>query len=348
MVELTSDQKEFVLENWNTMGLLALTRRTFLDNSLNGRSLEAKSVQKFLGERKVKKKNESIELSLTDDQKEYVQTSISSLTPHEVAKIIFDNPKLEPLSQEVRLVTEYAKTLDNKGQFPHEDYAKGEYRPPDQLSAVVTKVNHYLRKDLSLKTMPTIQRKAMEAIRNFIHAPRFLLTINSYIAQKTRDMFEGEFIRTVFDKPDLTTDELNIAITLCQHYVMGVNIHRHLDLLNTRYEETLNDPKSTGLQSLAEMVKAKATELKECNKAQTELTKFLSGVRSQRQEKQGGSQNSVARLVEWFQDEQERKKALQRAELQAKEDEEEVDRIESIPELKARILGMSRSELLHG
>ena len=351
-MELTPEQKEFILENWNKIGLLALTRRTFENSTLNGRSPEAKTVQKFLGERKVQKKGEKTKeelLTLTESQEEFVKNSIETLTPHEIAKIIFDNQNLEVLSKEVIAVDNFAKTLGiTTEQFPHDAYPSSDYRPPDQLSAVVTKVNKFLRKDFSLKTMVNIQKKTMEAIRNFLHAPRFLQTINSYGSEKTREMFEGEFVRSVFDKPDLTPDELNIVITLCQHYVMGVTLHRQIDMLNTKYEDVLNDPDAKITTALADMVKAKTDELNKCNKAQAELVKFLSGERSRRQERQGGSQASIAQLVEWFRDEQERQKALKRAAIQAKEDEEEVDRIESISEMKARILGLSRSELLHG
>jgi hypothetical protein len=172
--------------------------------------------------------------------------------------------------------------------------------------------------------------------------------MNSYVSQKSRDMFEGEFIRTVFDKPDLTPDELNIAITLCQTYIHGVTLHRQLDLLNVRYEETLNAPDGKISMALTEMIKAKTTELEKNNKTQADLVKFLSGERSKRQEKSAGSQASIARLIQWFQDEEERKKALERAELQNREDEAEVKRIEEVSETKARVLGISKSELLYG
>lgn len=348
---LNEEQKDFVLKNWDKMDLLSLTRQIFGDQTLENRSSECKLVKKFLAERKVKKKSDpkSSEVILTDEQKEYVQTSIDTLTPHEIGKILFDDSKIAPTSKEVLAISAFANTLENpKQQFPHEDYAQEDYRPPDQISAIVSKVNQFLRKEINHKTMPTIQRKTMEALRGFLNAPRFLQTINSYVSQKNRDMFEAEFVRSVFDKPDLTPDEINIVVTMCQLYIQQITLHKHADLLNVKYEEALNEPKATGLQALAEMVKAKATELKECNKAIADSVKSLSGERSKRQEKQTGNGNSIARLVEWFQDDNERKKALKRAELQAQEDEEEVNRLESISEMKARILGISRSELLNG
>src|SRR6266446_5367580 len=181
MLTLGSEQKRFVLENWNKTDFLSLVRGVFKNQKLSGRSQEAKLVQKYLGDRQLKIKNGKVaEIILSDSQKEYIRNNVNMMTPFEMAKMIFDNPKLEPLSKPVLVINEYIKNLGEDTKiFPHESYATGDYHPPDQLSAVVTKINIYLRKHLSLKTMPTIQKKAAEAVRNFLHAPRFLQTINS-------------------------------------------------------------------------------------------------------------------------------------------------------------------------
>ncbi len=347
---LTEDQKIFILERWNKTDFLSLVRGVFKNVKLSGRSPEAKLVQKYLGNRQLKQKNgKATEIILTDSQKEYIRNNVNSITPFEIGKIIFDNPKLEPLSKPVLVINEYIKSLGEDTKiFPHENYASGDYRPPDQLSAVVTKINIYLRKHLSLKTMPTIQKKTIEAIRDFLHAPRFLQTINSYTIEKTREMFEGEFIRTVFDKPDLTPDELNVAITLCQNYVNEVSLNRQRDMLNVKYEEVMNDPDGKLTMTLSDMIKAKSEELDKCHKLQERLVTFLSGQRSKRQDKQIGSQQSIARLVEWFRDENDRKRMDKLAQSQLEEDETEVERLMSVSEVKAKILGLSKSELTKG
>ncbi len=73
IIELTDDEKQFVLDNWDQMGLLALTRKTFSNKVLTGRSSEAKAVQKFLAGRQVKQKDE---VFLTDSQKDFVKSSV--------------------------------------------------------------------------------------------------------------------------------------------------------------------------------------------------------------------------------------------------------------------------------
>lgn len=352
MDELTDEQKEFIKNNWDKMDLQTLTRKVFNDGSLDGRSKEARVIRKYLGDRRPKTTQfeKKPDIILTDSQKEFIENNIGSMTPFEIAKVIFDDAELPPLSKEVLTIDKYVKEEleDDVERLPHEDYAQGEYKAPDQLSAVVTRVNIFLRTDLTLKNMPLVQRKAMESIRDFLHAPRFIHTINSYVTRKAREMFEGEFLRTVFDKSDLTPDELNLSITLCQLYVQQVTLHRHLDMLNQKYEDVLNDPDGKVTVALSEMIKAKTGELEKCNKAQSDLVKFLSGERSKRQEKQGGTNTSISRLVEWFRDEEERKRALQRAAIQAEEDEDEIDKLETISEMKARVMGISKSELLNG
>lgn len=348
--ELTDEQKDFVNHNWDAMDLLSLVRATFEDEKLDGRSLQARLIKKFLGERKTKTtKHEKVQpVVLTEDQKEYIGTNVSLMSAFEMGKIIFNNPRLEPLSKHVMTINKFIKDLDEGTEkYDQEESVSEEYKAPTQLSAVVGKINKYLRKELDLKALPTVQRKSMEAIRNFLHAPRFLQSINAYIAMNQREMFEGEFIRTIYDKPDLSPDELNICVTLCQKYVQGVTLAKHINILNTKYEDDMEEGGRLSM-TLAEMIKVKTDELDKCEKTQKVLVEFLSGQRSKRQDKQVGNSASVARLIEWWREEEERQKALKIAERQHEEDKEEVVRIETLPDIKARVLGISTSEMLHG
>ena len=48
----------------------------------------------------------------------------------------------------------------------------------------------------------------------FLGAPRFIQVINTYSGSEDRRLFEAEFIRSVWDKPDLTSEELNLYINV--------------------------------------------------------------------------------------------------------------------------------------
>src|ERR1041385_6964876 len=104
-MELSQDQKEFIISNWDKLDFLSLVRQVFQNQTLDGRSKEARTVRKFLASRQLKKEIVSNQtVTLIESQKEYIKNSIDSMTPLEIGKIIFDNPKLEPLSKEVQMV----------------------------------------------------------------------------------------------------------------------------------------------------------------------------------------------------------------------------------------------------
>ena len=70
--------------------------------------------------------------------------------------------------------------------------------------------------------------------------------------------------------------------------------------------------------------------------------------RSDKLNKQIKASASILNLVEMWREEESRKKMLQLAELRRQVIEDEVEKLESIDEIKARILGLSKDEVLNG
>jgi hypothetical protein len=351
MFTLTEENKSFALASWDKMSLTELTQSICNDDNLDGRSLEGRVIREFLISQGKQPKSTTFKkvepVVLTNEQKQFVESNLT-LRPIEIARIIFENPKIEPLGRHVQAVSRYMAEINTSQGIVSEEVLHTDYKPPVQLSQVVKKVNDFARKDFDLSTMSTLQKRNMEALKNFIHSPRFLQMINSYVTQKSRNVFEQEFIRAIYDKPDLNPDELNLYVNLCHNYVMMITLNRHKDMLDERYESVLMDPNSKISQTLSEMIKAKTDELNKCDKRQSELIEALNGKRAQRIKEQKINSASIANLIDWFKDESERQKALAWAEKESLEAEEEIDRLESISEMKARVLGISRSEMMHG
>jgi hypothetical protein len=347
MIELTEEQKKYVLDNWSAVPLLELTRIAFNNPNAKGTSAEGIAIRKFLGSKKPKTSAwEKVEVQLTEANKEFIKNN-PLMRPIEISRVIFSNPKIEPLSRPVLTVREYQDSLKQEN-VDNQDLPAEEYTPPTHLVHVVNKINTFVHKDLKLEAMPMNQKKMAESLRNFLRAPRFLQMINAYVSNKNRRVFEEEFVRAVWDKPDLTPDELNLYINLCSNYVQMITILRHLDLLNERYEKDIFNTDKNVSQSLAEMIKAKTDELNKCDKRQSELVNDLQGKRSVRMKERKGASTNIANLIEWFRDYENRRTALAWAEKEAKETEEELNKLISLPDMKAQILGLSESELKYG
>ena len=76
--ELNAKQKRFVDDNWDKINFTLLVRGTFLNDSLDGRCIEARSIKQYLG--KDKKPISSIPekvapVILTEDQKELIRNN---------------------------------------------------------------------------------------------------------------------------------------------------------------------------------------------------------------------------------------------------------------------------------
>ncbi len=348
---LNSEQKAFIDSNWSSLKLVELIKRTFNDDTLDGRSNEGKAVADYLGDREpiplVYQKLPTLELS--DTQKEFVTNNCRSMSATEMSRTLFNNKKLGPLNLETRAVHKFVKTLPEEvsGKSFNDDIHE-EYRPPSTLKQIVERVNQFVFTNYVADDLNAQQKKFFETLLGFVRSPRFLQTINSYSSKVNRNIFEGEFIRTVYDKPDLTPDELNLCINLAWSYVQMITTNRHLDMLNERYESVVGDPDNKMSMVLAEMITAKTNELNNCEKRQQALIGDLNVKRSERNKKKGLTSLSIAKVIEVWADETERKKMIRNAELRKEAVSQEIDKIESMADFKAKLMGFSKSELMRG
>lgn len=350
---LTEEQKQVLLNNWDKMKYVDLVKLVFKDDKLDGRSFEGKAIRDFLGEDRkplssAYEKKQAIELS--EEDKELINNNCRFSTANELARNIFKNQGLTPLSLETRTVLSYIKTLPEEvsGKNYHEDVATEDYSPPSTIRQMIALVNQYCLKNFEYDKLNSQQKKMFENLLSLFKSPRYLQMIQSYSSKSSRSIFEGEFTRAVFDKPDIVSDELNLIVNLCWNYLSMIKINRQLDLLNERYEQVVSDPDSKISMTLVEMINTKNKEISDCDSRQQKLIKDLNGSRSERKKNEVQQTISVASLVEWFKTEEERDHAIRRAELRKVEVDTELKRLEDMPDLKCRLLNFTRSELLQG
>jgi Skp family chaperone for outer membrane proteins len=97
---------------------------------------------------------------------------------------------------------------------------------------------------------------------------------------------------------------------------------------------------------LAEIIKAKSSEYHQCEGRIENLTKKLQGDRSERMKSKHKENASILSLVQFFQDEEERKNMVRMAEMQKEVIQQEAHRLEGMAEWKARILGISQDDVI--
>jgi hypothetical protein len=159
-----------------------------------------------------------------------------------------------------------------------------------------------------------------------------------------RNLFEAEYIRSVWDKPDLTSDELNLYINVCMDYIHLKNISKAIDKLNRMFEECEDQRDMT--VRLAELLKTKSEEYNQCEKRQEALIARLNGDRKERIKNKHKDNASIISLVKLFQNEEDRKRMVDIANKQNLLVLDEANNIENMGAWKARVLGISKNDAI--
>jgi hypothetical protein len=348
---LNEDQQRFVIEMFKTTpDLRVITQKLFENETLDGRSQEGRAVREFLSKENLKYKTSvqerAGEVSLSKSDKEFLMSDSvkGGMSALEIARLVFKDGSIPSLSMKHRCVVDFLKNFRPDVSNANEIITKESWGPPNTIKKALKKVNQWCGVALIEETLPRKQHKLMEQLINHLRSPRFHHFINQYTTVADRNLFESEFVRAVWDKPDLTNDELNLYVTVCTNYVRQKHIQARIDKLNTLLNDS--DSERDVTMRLTELIKATSEELNQCEKRIESLTKDLNGSRQVRLKAKGEENGSIFALVEAFTDKEERDRMVMMAELSNKLTEEEADRLESMDDYKARVLGISKRELL--
>jgi len=350
MMNLTDDQKEYIKNNVNKVtNLNELTQKCFRDDDLDGRTKEGRAVRKYLIENnidyKTTRRKPQDKIELNDSQKEFImQQAQEGMSSLEIAKLIFPEKRVKPLSNEQRTVLAHINER-NPDFVPSQDSAAvSDYVPPKSQSRVVKKINDSTGLGLDDGKLNRQKQICIEKLQINLSNSRFLKIINNYLNKGDRELFEQEFIRLSWDKPDLTADEINLYLNVCKEVINLEVVSAHLNKLNEMFD--VADDQTEMTVRLAEIIKAKSQEYHQCETRIENLTKKLQGDRAERMKKNQKDNASFLAIVQMFQEEEERKNMVRMAEMQKKLIKEEAERMEGMAEWKARILGINQDDAI--
>jgi len=348
-IALTEEQKEYIQSNYKkTPNLIQLTKDVFMDEKLDGRSREGRAVREYMAQQDYKyqtTKHPKVKgVNLNADQKEFILQNVDAgMKAFEITRLLFDGREVTPLSKETLTVAAFIEE-----QAPEKVHVKDSalgtvYKPVKEIAAAIDKVNEVADQNLSPEKLTVQLRKNIETLLGFLKAPRLVHTINNYTNKADRELFEAEFIRATWDKPDLTSDEVNLYINVCIDYINLMNIQKAIDKLNQMFEDCEDQRDMT--VRLAELLKTKSEEYNQCEKRMESLITRLNGDRAKRVQNKHQQNASILSLVQLFQEEEEREVMIKIAEMQKQLVEEEANEIESMPDWKARVLGLRKEDL---
>ena len=349
-MKLDDTQKDFIRNNHTKIpDLIMLTRATFDNQELDGRTKEGRAVRSFLIEENLSfattQKEKKKKIKFNEEQKEFIINSAKDGgSAYEIARILFPETNVTNLSKEVLEVAEFIRNTDVKLLNTNEDALIEEYRAPKSRNKIIKRINEYCHEEIDELKMSRDEMDNVDSCMKFLAAPRFIQVINTYTSLSDRKLFEAEYIRSVWDKPDLTSDELNLYINVCMDYIHLKNISKAIDKLNRMFEDCEDQRDMT--VRLAELLKTKSEEYNQCEKRQEALIARLNGDRKERIKNKHKDNASILSLVKLFQNEEDRRRMLEIAERQNLLVKEEADNIEAMDSWKARVLGISKNEVM--
>jgi len=357
---LTEEQQLKLLQEWNNRpdnppSLAELVKLAFNRDDLDGRSKEGKAVKQFLASRQIKpRKSHEYEakglIELNNEQKEYVSNNCHTMTGLEMAKVLFKNESLTNLSQETRSVLEHMKNIPTNVKFnntENENASTDEYRPPRSEERMIAKINKYILDGIDKNKMTHKIKKEINSIIGYMNTFRFCHQINLYDDERDRELFESSFVRYTYDKSDLSQEEVDQYIVLSTEVVISSNIQQTINVLQNQIDIAIQEDGKIPM-ALVEASNTARKEYNDCVNRQQKLLNDLKVKRSERLSKQVKETASIINLVQMWKEEESRQKLIKMAEIRKQVIEKEIDRLSTMDEVKCKILGISKDEILNG
>jgi hypothetical protein len=349
-MKLTEEHEAFLLEHGRKINsLIELTQKCFKDDKLDGRSKEGRLVRKFLIENEIafdttkREKKEGIEF--TDQEKQFIiDQAKTGLTSFKIAELIFPDKEIKSLSIEQRAVLDVLREV-NPDVVPSQDVGLlNSYIAPKSISRIIKKINDATGSELEEDKLNRQYKIRAEKLGINLNNSRFVRVMNNYLSKDDRDLFEQEFIRLTWDKPDLTADEINLYLNVCKEIINLEVVSKHLNKLNELFDEA-ND-QSDMTNRLSEIIKSKSSEYHQCETRIENLTKKLQGDRAERMKSKNKENASILSIVQLFQEQDERNNMVRIAEMQKELVKDEAHRLEGMAEWKARVLGVNMDDVV--
>jgi len=361
--ELTKEQKSKITAEWNSRpdnppALLELIRLVFPDENVDGRSKEGRAVKEFLASQDIRARGaheyqvkENIELS--DNDREFIKNNLQAMKANEMARYLFKDRSLGPLSKETRTVNEYIKSLEpEEEEEPYQETGEipvGVYKPPATFNLAVSKINKYVLHGVNKEKISPQRKLDINSLIVYLSTYRFIHQINSYASQTDRNLFESSFVRYTNDKADLSQEEVDQYIVLSCEVVITSNIQRRVEHLQDLLDDVANDTDGRRISmALVESISSAQTEYNQSVNRQHKLLGDLKEKRSDKLKSQIKENASILNLVQAWKDEETRIKMINLGEMRKKSINKEIDNLSNLDEFKGKVLGLTKDEGLNG
>lgn len=358
LIKLTKEQKKVIEDNILSFDDIAsLAKLVFSKKGLTETSEEVKAIKeylKFKTERNSKKlisiKDKKLEkkdpyfFDFTEDQIQYIlDEGQAGATIVEICKVLFPHIETpQPLGKECRYILSVFKRFNVDPKSVREGGLIREYRPPRSLLKVLSKVCESTQTETREDQLTKKQRLCLQRLQKTMNSSRFIRIMNGYTNVEDKDLFEQEFIRSTWDKEDLTPEETNMYLNLCRDMVLIETIVAQREKINILIDGLDEDMEFS--KNLSESIKALENSYSNCRKSISDATTKLAGNRAKRLEQHAKENSSIINLVNAWQEDKTRKEMIRLSEQQKLLVKDEVKRLSDMDDFRAKILGIAEDD----
>lgn len=366
-IKLTPEQEQIVLNAFQmdpepTIKKLVQLIYPNIEDA-DGRSKEGRVIKELLASKGLKWRTTADyqpkpRLELTEENKEFIKKHCDKMTLVDLARFVFNNPSITNLHVETKTIAEYIKTISadvprNIAEQAEDVPMEAKYKPPKSVQGVFIKVErHVLNHGMDKNNFKASEKKQLEMLLAYMNTDRFVRQINIYDTQISRDLFESSFVRYTYDKSDLTEEEVDQYIVLAHEAVNSINIQIRIERLQKIMDEATTNvnpgEKARLAMSLVDAINTLQTEYNQSTTRFNTLLNSLKGKRADRLAELRSAHASILNLVQTWREEKSRLKYLVVADLRKQDLEKAVDELTSVADIRARVLGLDRREIIDG
>jgi len=344
-----------------TISLDDLTKIVFDDQTIDGRSKKGRALKKWIVAKGHKIKTSKYEpegpFVLADEHVEFITNNIDSMRPMEIARTLFPGKKITPLNKEYLAICTKIREIRPEAVPESDRMAEGPYEPPKSIYRLVPRINEYVSKYKieNVKPLPQDEKqisdrdlKCLKKLLGYMNTHTFFLSINIYELVHERELFESRFIRYTYDKPDLTEEEVDQYISVCDKYVALHQIRKNIQTLQKEINinlEAATEEKKKVAMSYIELLNSYRAKEKDAEDVLERTVKALVGTRDKRLAGQQANNATVLNLVQAWQDIEKRRELLELAKRQREAEQDAVKRLSNMDAVVALIAGLSKDNV---
>lgn len=350
-ITLTQEQKARILTLINARpdkppSLKELIQVAFPNSNLDGRSFEGRAVKEYCSTLNVITPTTRKPPELTDEQKLYLRNNAQTMTIVEMARALFNKEDICKINLEYKLIETFLTENNIKPYEPQPQVIQRPHFIPKTLTDAARRVNRYVLNAIDTKNLKkdTRTQNYLQALIRYCHKTRYGLMMSTLTNDIDLELFESTFISNVWDKPDLSEEEVDQYINLSCDVVNYTRMQREVDRLTEMRDKCLDDSDGRRLSmALVDQIGRLYEEMDNNFKRQNAMVKVLVGTRNERMAGRLKESASVIQLIDAWRDEEKRKRLIAVAEHRKKVLNETIKELDTMDSISVEIFGLDRS-----